>query len=296
MPDVAELKVFFAVFNVPLDIVQHWWSQQKSACALTFTTTPDQCQAYVAAGKLSDVEDELDRHMDWPDRPVLWFDLDGVLRSFTCVSGFWAGIEAEPQFVPMLLGAGSVMPASQLPQPVYTAVYWPDWSGEDGDNHGQPFGIQMDDLCGNNLDMHWYRLEADRDAALDALRAPLGGHEHEVVIDIDSDGILNCRVPPGVRVRVFDRSHKEPATFLYTADGAVERQPLIKGDDDEESGGDVCDSCRSSDVLVSQTCPACGKTLCAECAADYDGLCGDCAAEEAEADDGEDDEEAEAAE
>ncbi len=51
-------------------------------------------------------------------------------------------------------------------------------------------------------------------------------------------------------------------------------------DDDDELQDDVCDNCQSSGVLVEQTCPLCGKTLCAECAALNDGYCAECADED----------------
>jgi hypothetical protein len=51
-------------------------------------------------------------------------------------------------------------------------------------------------------------------------------------------------------------------------------------DDDELVGDDVCDNCQSSGVMVEQTCPLCGKTLCAECAALNDGYCAECAGED----------------
>ena len=51
-------------------------------------------------------------------------------------------------------------------------------------------------------------------------------------------------------------------------------------DDDELVGDDVCDNCQSSGVLVEQTCPFCGKTLCVECAVLNDGYCAECAGED----------------
>lgn len=57
----------------------------------------------------------------------------------------------------------------------------------------------------------------------------------------------------------------------------------------EDEGGDaddVCDNCYASGVAVSQTCPECGRTLCADCAAENDGLCGDCAAKADDESDG----------
>ena len=54
--------------------------------------------------------------------------------------------------------------------------------------------------------------------------------------------------------------------------------------DDEDSDDDVCDNCYAAGVSISQTCPECGRTLCAGCAAEDDGLCGACAAERDETD------------
>ena len=54
----------------------------------------------------------------------------------------------------------------------------------------------------------------------------------------------------------------------------------LDDDDDELEGADVCDNCQSSGVLVEQTCPLCGKTLCVECAALNDGYCAECADED----------------
>jgi len=62
--------------------------------------------------------------------------------------------------------------------------------------------------------------------------------------------------------------------------------------DDEEAGDDLCDNCFAAGVACDQTC-ACGKTLCADCAAENDGRCGGCAAkadeEESDDDDADDD-------
>ncbi len=55
-------------------------------------------------------------------------------------------------------------------------------------------------------------------------------------------------------------------------------------DDDELEGDDLCDNCQNSGVLVEQTCPLCGKTLCTECAALNDGYCAECASEDDEDD------------
>ena len=46
---------------------------------------------------------------------------------------------------------------------------------------------------------------------------------------------------------------------------------------DEEEGDDCCDNSMTSGIACSQTCPDCGKTLCAECAADNEGRCSECA-------------------
>lgn len=51
-------------------------------------------------------------------------------------------------------------------------------------------------------------------------------------------------------------------------------------DDDERIEDDLCDNCQSSGVMVEQTCPLCGKTLCAECAVLNDGYCAECAGED----------------
>ena len=264
--------VFLGGYDIAEMLASHWAEQlvlcNDFARSVAYLITGPQTEHEFAAALLAKRLPELS------DRPVVWVLDAQTIRFYDGVADFGACV------------IGRRPAESSLSQPVYTAVYWPDWSGEDGDNHGHPFGIQMDDVDGNNLDMHWYRLEADRDAALDALRAPLGGHEHEVVIDIDADGHPTYSVPASVRVRVFERSLEEPATFLYTADGDVERQPMLIEDDDE-ADGDVCDNCMLSGVAVSQTCP-CGRTLCADCAEENDGLCSDCAAEDAESDEDED--------
>jgi hypothetical protein len=51
-------------------------------------------------------------------------------------------------------------------------------------------------------------------------------------------------------------------------------------DDDELLGDDVCDNCQGSGVVVEQTCPLCGKTLCVECAVLNDEYCAECAGED----------------
>jgi|WetSurMetagenome_2_1015567.scaffolds.fasta_scaffold24176_2 hypothetical protein len=45
---------------------------------------------------------------------------------------------------------------------------------------------------------------------------------------------------------------------------------------DEEEGDDCCDNCMTSGIACPQTCPDCGKTLCAACAADNEGRCSEC--------------------
>lgn len=47
-------------------------------------------------------------------------------------------------------------------------------------------------------------------------------------------------------------------------------------DTEDGEGDDMCDNCYTSGVAVSQTCPICGRTLCADCAAENDGRCGEC--------------------
>jgi len=63
-------------------------------------------------------------------------------------------------------------------------------------------------------------------------------------------------------------------------------------DDDEAEDDDLCDNCFAAGVACDQTCPECGKTLCADCAVENDGLCGGCAAkaEEDKSDDADTDE------
>ncbi len=63
-------------------------------------------------------------------------------------------------------------------------------------------------------------------------------------------------------------------------DSTSEEEDFADEDDDDLLYEDVCDNCQSSGVLVEQTCPLCGKTLCAECAALNDGYCAECAGED----------------
>ncbi len=46
--------------------------------------------------------------------------------------------------------------------------------------------------------------------------------------------------------------------------------------DDEIEGDDCCDGCLTSGRACSQTCPACGAVLCADCAAENEGRCAAC--------------------
>jgi hypothetical protein len=63
---------------------------------------------------------------------------------------------------------------------------------------------------------------------------------------------------------------------------------------DEVEGDDCCDNCMTSGIACSQTCLDCGKTLCAECAAENEGRCSDCASNADDTGDNEPDEDDEA--
>ena len=56
----------------------------------------------------------------------------------------------------------------------------------------------------------------------------------------------------------------------------------LEDESEDSDADDVCDNCFAAGVPISQTCPECGRTLCADCAAEDDGLCGACAAEKIE--------------
>ena len=72
---------------------------------------------------------------------------------------------------------------------------------------------------------------------------------------------------------------------IQTLCGDDHADDLEDDDEGEDSDADdVCDNCHTAGVPISQTCPECGRTLCADCAAEDDGLCGACAAEGEETD------------
>ena len=207
----------FAVYPAHLGQYKNYhaqlhWDHQHLSQPLVIVEDVTQCRAYLVMGDdLSAICDTFDCHMDWPEHLVVWFDGEGQFRIYTCIACFRGGIEATPWFVGRLFDApparSGATAASHVPANWVAAIHEAITALSAGD------------------DRHGHEIEQ-----LEAVRAQLAT-EREVIIDIDSDGMLDCRVPAGVRVRVFDRSLEEPATFLYTADGAVERQPLIEPDE-----------------------------------------------------------------
>ena len=60
----------------------------------------------------------------------------------------------------------------------------------------------------------------------------------------------------------------------------------LEDESEDSDADDTCDNCFAAGVPISQTCPECGRTLCADCAAEAeDGFCGNCQANETDTED-----------
>ena len=94
---------------------------------------------------------------------------------------------------------------------------------------------------------------------------PISGAEHDML---------------SLAISTLDRAVADLQLVIDAFAQRLEEDLGIEEDDDDldyQEGDDLCDNCGASQVPVSQTCPECGKTLCTDCAAEYDGYCTECA-------------------
>ncbi len=289
------------------------WNDGQSP-TLIITQDLGASAAYLVIGDEPEAADEVfEKHIVWPDHPVIWIDGGGHATFYRSVKDFveirdarFAEVFPDLNGVPQSPGVTFCPMPSPKPTSGFIEIGEYDGSAYAFENSvellagsdGRVYAVvaeHINDLPDLDDEGHPLRRgDLVKDEPKSGIRCPKCGSEAIFVVQVSCMQHTKPhtgRWPLAVDGFVWDESgsHRDGSTEDEIAECGDCRYCCSAGalhefgfgeqtDEDEEAGDDVCDNCYTSGVTCDQTCPECGRTLCTDCAAANDGLCGECAA------------------